>query len=180
MRCSGGAGGFAVFLRIDRRFRERHRHDLAGLIAAARQDDDAAAIDREVAGALDSRALRVADVIEPADELCLAHVLAGLKCQRAREDSGYGAVSLAVQALVDDAAVRHVEIRDGAEHDHAQHAQADRDPALVGRQQRGPAEARKTNAPAASFFLLPQIVKTQWWPMASGSSSIKRSTRAGP
>ena len=39
----------------DRRLRERHGDDLAGLIAAARQQDDGAAIDREFAGALDAR-----------------------------------------------------------------------------------------------------------------------------
>ena len=142
-----------------------------------------AAIDREVAGALDARALRVADVVEPGDQLRLAHVLAGLQRQRAREHARHGAVALAVQARVDDAAVRHVEIGDGAEHDHAGHAQADRDLALVA------APARRASGAAAGecasrvllrLFCLLQIVRTQWWPMASGSSSISRSTSAGP
>jgi hypothetical protein len=124
------------------------------LISTARQNDDVAAIDREVAGAFDSRALGVPDVVEPANQLRLAHVLPGLKGQRARKNSRHRAIALSVQPVIDDAAVRHVQIGDGAEHDHAHHAQDNRECALVRRQQGGPAEPRDVNAPAAGLFFL--------------------------
>ena len=65
-------------------------------------------IDREVAGALDARALRVADVVQPRDQFGKAEALAGLQRQRPREDPRHGAVALAVQTRVDDASVRHI------------------------------------------------------------------------
>ena len=66
------------------------------------------AIDRELARLLDARALRVADVVQPRDELALADLLAGLQRQGTREDARHRAVALAVQARVDDARERHV------------------------------------------------------------------------
>ncbi len=111
-RCGGGGGGFAVFfLRGTGGSGNDDRHDLAGLIAAARRSNTVLAIDREVAGALDPRALRVADVVQPRDQLRLAEALAGLQRQRSREHARHGAVALTVQPRVDDASVRHVEIR---------------------------------------------------------------------
>ena len=103
MRCGGGGGGVAVS--CERQLVPgRNLTTLPACSPPREQDDDAVAIDGEIARALHSRALRVADVVEPADEFGLAHALAGLQGQRPREDSRDGAIAFAVQALVDDAA----------------------------------------------------------------------------
>ena len=73
------------------------------MIAAARQHDDRAAVDRELAGPLDARPLGVADVVQPRDELALADALAGVQRQRPREDARDDAIALAVQPRFDDA-----------------------------------------------------------------------------
>ena len=99
--------------------REHHRHGLARLVAAARDQHDGVAIDRELTGTFDAGALRVADVVQPGDELGLVDALARLQGEGPREDPRHGAIALAVQARVDDAPVRHVQIRDRAEQGHA-------------------------------------------------------------
>ncbi len=165
-----------------RRLREGDGDDLARLVAASRQDHHVVAIDRELPAAFHARALRIANVIEPSDQFRLAHALAGLQRQRPREHTRHGAIALAMKPRLDDAAVRHIEIGEGADGEHTDHGQTDRDRLPVRPQDRGPAQPGHANPPAGAFrrFLLLQIVRTWWWPMASGSSSISRSTSAGP
>ncbi len=138
-----------LLLARDRRFREGDRHDLAGLVAAARAQQHGVAIDREVAGALDPRALRVADIVQPRDQFRLAEALTGLQRQGPREHARHGAIALAVETRVDDASVRHVEIGHEAERDHDGDAQGNRDPAPVRRQHGRPTKARQADSPAA-------------------------------
>ena len=68
--------------------------------------DDRAAVDGELAGLLERRALRVAEVVQPIDELPLGQRLAAPQLERPREDARQDAVALAVQARVDQARER--------------------------------------------------------------------------
>ena len=66
--------------------------------------DDGAAADGELAGLLDARALGVAEVVQPIDELLLGERLAAAQLERPREDARQHAIALAVQARVDQPA----------------------------------------------------------------------------
>ena len=80
---------------------EVHADEPALRRAVARQEDDRVAADGELARLLDARSLRVAEVIQPVDELVCAHRLAAIQLERPGVDARQHAVALAVQAVVD-------------------------------------------------------------------------------
>ena len=69
--------------------------------------------DRELAGLLDRVALRVAEIVQPIDQLPLGQRLAAAQLERPREDARQHAVALAVQPRVDQAREADVVVAGG-------------------------------------------------------------------
>jgi hypothetical protein len=83
------------------RLLERDANDLALVIAAARHERDRASRHGELASLFDTGALRVAEVVEPIDELSGTQPLTLAQRQRAREHARQHAVPLTVKARFD-------------------------------------------------------------------------------
>ena len=83
----GGLRAGRCGLRGRRRLLEDDADQLALELRRARHDRDRAGADRELAGLLGVRALRVAEVVQPIDELALGQRLAAAELERPREDA---------------------------------------------------------------------------------------------
>ena len=84
-----------------RRTLEHDADRLALQLGHARHDRDRAGADRELAGLLEAIAVRVAELVEPIDQLLLGHRLAAAQLERPRQDAREHGRALAVQARVD-------------------------------------------------------------------------------
>ena len=102
-RRGGGAAGLP-----HARLLEEDAHGLAVTVAAAGDDGDGSGTDRELAGLLDSRALRVPEIVQPIDDLRGAERLALAQLQRSREHARQHALALAVEPRFDLTGEGHV------------------------------------------------------------------------
>ena len=92
--------------------------DLLFELRRARVDRDGAAADGELARLLELFPVRIAEVVEPVDELPLGERLAAAQLERTRENAREHRFALAVQPRVDQVCEADVVIgRDEAEHD---------------------------------------------------------------
>ena len=82
--------------------------DVAVGLAAADHQRDRVLADRELARLLDPGPLRVAEIVQPVDELPVGQRLAGVQLERPGEDAREGARPFAVQPGVDDPRQRDV------------------------------------------------------------------------
>ena len=71
------------------------------------------------------RPLRVAEIVEPIEQLLLRHVVAAPNLERPREDARQHAIALAVQARVDHPRERHVVVAGERAGDDEQHRDGD-------------------------------------------------------
>ena len=119
--------------RLGRRLLEVHAHQAALGRAVSRRQHDGAAADGKLAGFVDPRALRVAQIVEAIDELVVAQRLAPVQLERARVDAGQHAIALAVQARVDLPPEDHPPVAEHADGGHAaeQRHHAERNPELA-------------------------------------------------
>ena len=69
--------------------------------AGAGHDADQGAVDRELAGALCLCALRVAEIVQPIEQLFLRDIVAAAKLEGPGEHARQYTIALAVQARVD-------------------------------------------------------------------------------
>src|SRR5262249_61482790 len=100
--------------------REANLHDLAFELSRARDDRDGSAVDRELAGLLRLRSLRIAEVVQTVDELLDGEGLAAIDLQRPRKYLRKRLVPLAVEALIDEAGEGGVVITEHTPGDHAE------------------------------------------------------------
>jgi hypothetical protein len=101
-----------------RRLLEHHADRPALELGHPRHDRDRAGADRELAGLLEAIAVRVAELVEPIDQLLLGHRLTAAQLERPRQDAREHRRPLAVEPVVDHFREPHVVIRgDGQQQD---------------------------------------------------------------
>jgi hypothetical protein len=127
--------GRALRRALDRRRRiELHADHLALEVSAARRQRNRIPPDRKLAGLFDASPVRVAQIVEPRDELELGDGLPAAQFHRSREDARQRALPLAMQARIDHPRERDVvvgEDRRGQHDERAEGVQGEADPPAV-------------------------------------------------
>src|SRR5207245_639611 len=103
----------------DRRLLENDADDLPFQLRCPRLDAHTAFADRKFAWLLDAGALRVAEIVEPIDELTIGQRLTASDFERTCEYARKHRVALAVEPRVEDVGEAHIVVAQrAAEHDH--------------------------------------------------------------
>ena len=165
-----------------------HHQGLAGVGAGAGHDADQRAVDGELAGILRVRALRVAEVVQPIEQLLLRDVIAAPNLERPRKHARQHAIALAVQARVDHPREGHVVVAGECAGDDKERRGGNnavfRDAGIGRCKAPGAIPQGRQTRPlcrvASGFLRRHQSVSTQWCPRSSGNSCTSLWTSAGP